>query len=52
MTEKRTLRRLFTLAVKDDELLEKLRIALGLRSHAAVVRKAIRDLAKEKLPKV
>jgi hypothetical protein len=42
-------RKIFILRRDDVENLEKLRVALGLRSHAAVVRKLIRDTAKEKL---
>jgi len=43
------IRRVFTLSPADVEALEKLRAALGLRSHAAVVRKLVRDAAKVKL---
>lgn len=44
------IRRVFTLSPSDLDALEKLRALMGLRSHAAVVRKLLRDAAKAKLP--
>jgi hypothetical protein len=42
-------RMVFTLRQSDIDALEKLRAAMGLRSRAAVLRKLVRDKAKEKL---
>jgi hypothetical protein len=42
-------RRIFTLKPEDLDRLEKLRVKLGYRFDAQVVRKALRDLARAKL---
>jgi hypothetical protein len=39
-------RLIFTMTKEDQALLEPLRVKLGLRSHAAVMRKLLRDAAK------
>lgn len=49
MDTEELVRMVFTLRPSDVEALEKLRAAMGLRSRAAVLRKLIRDAAKEKL---
>jgi hypothetical protein len=42
-------RRIFTMKLEDVERMEKLRVKLGYRYDAQVVRKALRELAKAKL---
>lgn len=45
----KNVRRIFTMSPEDSEKLAKLRETLGLRSDAAVIRKLVREAAKEKL---
>lgn len=45
----KNVRRIFTMTPGDAEKLAKLREALGLKSDAAVIRKLVREAAKEKL---
>jgi hypothetical protein len=42
-------RRIFTLKPEDIDRMEKLRVKLGYRYDAQVVRKALRELAKARL---
>lgn len=45
----KNVRRIFTMSPEDADKLAKLREALGLKSDAAVIRKLVREAAKEKL---
>lgn len=45
----KNVRRIFTMSPEDADKLAKLREAMGLKSDAAVVRKLLREAAKEKL---
>ena len=45
----KNVRRIFTLSPADEAKLQALRESMGLRSDASVIRKLIREAAKEKV---